>query len=200
MEEVSDDEGETPATKKKKKKPKKKKKKPAASTDVVATLPEVPEEKGVPVNESPTVKPEPTPPAPAPVTPKKAKQVKSPSSPPTKATQSSPAPLPPYMSTTSLTESTAQSARSYLQKEHLTEVKEKVKSRPGYGSMFAKGVLAKLGVGKEPEETQKKSKKSNPFQHLSKKMKTYMHQLLNTSEDDTKGSAPMKWETFVKVS
>lgn len=113
------------------------------------------------------------------------------------------------MSTASLLpveQTTAQSARSYLQTEHLTESKTKVKSRPDHASLFSapekekkKGFLDRLGVGKTKEETEKKGGKRSWFNKLTKKANGYMHQLLKTSQDDYRGLKPMKWEQFLKV-
>ena len=117
--------------------------------------------------------------------------------------------LPAYMSTTSLVPSaepeTAQSAHSYLQSLSISE-KKKVKSRPDHASLFSqpetekKGFFSGLSLtkkGKDKESAMKEARQSW-FSKLSRKTKTHMHQLLNTSENDKTG-APMRWETFVKV-
>ena len=131
---------------------------------------------------------------------------------PTKASSSIPSTsstLPAYMSTTSLVPSaepeTAQSAHSYLQSLSISE-KRKVKSRPDHASLFfqpeteKKGFFSGLSLtkkGKDKESAMKEARQSW-FSKLTKKTKTHMHQLLNTSENDKTG-APMKWETFLKV-
>ena len=131
---------------------------------------------------------------------------------PTKASSSVPSTnstLPAYMSTTSLVPSaepeTAQSAHSYLQSLSVSE-KKKVKSRPDHASLFSqpetekKGFFSGLSLMKKgkDKESQMKEARQSWFSKLSKKTKTHMHQLLNTSENDKTG-APMRWETFVKV-
>jgi hypothetical protein len=67
----------------------------------------------------------------------------------------------------------------------------------------SKGFFSKFSSGKDKEkkeEGEEKKAKKTWFHRLGKKTKGYMHQLLNTSEDDKKGTASMKWETFLKVS
>jgi hypothetical protein len=130
---------------------------------------------------------------------------------PTKASSSVPSTsstLPAYMSTTSLVPTaepeTAQSAHSYLQSLSVSE--KKVKSRPDHASLFSqpetekKGFFSGLSLMKKgkDKESQMKEARQSWFSKLSKKTKTHMHQLLNTSENDKTG-APMKWETFIKV-
>ena len=51
----------------------------------------------------------------------------------------------------------------------------------------------------EQEDKEEKGDRHSFFTTLTKKTKSYMHQLLNTAEDDKKGLAPLKWENFVKV-
>ncbi|KAI0074642.1 hypothetical protein K474DRAFT_1665173 [Panus rudis PR-1116 ss-1] len=118
-----------------------------------------------------------------------------------------------YGSTTSLplpTERTAQSAHKYLHEEGLMNAaKQKTKSRPDYGNLVPnavpekKGFLSKLGgKGKDKDKDAGKDgegDKKSFFSNLTKKTKTYMHQLLNTAEDEKKGIAPMKWENFLRV-
>lgn len=135
-----------------------------------------------------------------------------------KATPSKPASIqsttttvPPHASTATLplyTEpQTAQSARTYLQKEGLIRsAKAKVKTRaedsarpPEKRSIF--GRWAKKHD--EPEEKVPEPSPGNKhsfFSKLTKRTKTYMHQLLNTADDDKQGIASMKWDNFVKVS
>jgi len=104
-------------------------------------------------------------------------------------------------------ETVAQSARSYLQSENLATQKSKIKSRPNHATAFGEPENKKkvsmfskiMGRGKAEEEEPKKGSKRNWFSRLGKKSKRLMHQLLNTSEDDTKGVTPMKWEDFLRV-
>jgi hypothetical protein len=89
-----------------------------------------------------------------------------------------------------------------LQAEKLDGQKTKVKSRPDYvpfstpSLVFSKLTGKKKGTEAEQEE---KGAKRSWFSKLGKKTKGYMHQLLKTSEDETKGIAPMKWDNFLKV-
>jgi hypothetical protein len=105
----------------------------------------------------------------------------------------------------------AQSARSYLQAERLDSVKAKVKSRPEATppapTPEKKGLFSKLTGGKKSgsekvkeKEKEKKEKEDHSWMaNMKGKTKKYMHQLLRTSEDDTKGIKPLKWNQFVKV-
>ncbi|KZT10678.1 uncharacterized protein LAESUDRAFT_734491 [Laetiporus sulphureus 93-53] len=114
------------------------------------------------------------------------------------------------MSTTSLplqqTQS-AQSARKYLQTEGLNNSKTKIKSRPDYANLVPipekkKGLFNRFGKKDKTEEdtvSSKQGSKFSFFHKLSSKAKVHMHQLLNTSEDEKRGLAPMKWENFLKV-
>jgi len=84
-----------------------------------------------------------------------------------------------------------------------------VKSRPEQSRFtpqldkIGKGILSKFTSGKKGEEEEMEPNeqvdKRSWFSRLGKKTKTYMHQLLKTSEDETKGIAPMKWDHFLKV-
>ncbi|KAJ7647049.1 hypothetical protein FB45DRAFT_892185 [Roridomyces roridus] len=177
VEEVEDEDDDTPSGPKKKKKKPKKKKKAAATT----ALQEIPETAT-------------TPPSSAPASPAPKKQPQSPV-----------ANLAAQMSSISLLpveQTVGQSAHSYLKAENLLEVKSKVKSR---GSEPApekekKGFMAKFGLGKsKTEEVKEKKPKQNWFSGLKKKTATSMHQLLRTSEDETKGMGSMKWDVFVKL-
>lgn len=180
MEEVEDEDDVAPTSpKKKKKKPKKKKKATAA------TSPE-------PGEEAETAAPpgSPTPPA-----AKKPTPAKPPAS--NLAAQMSNISLLPVEQTV------PQSARSYLKAEHLLDAKVKVKSRsetslaavPETGKK--KGFMSKFFGG--PKENKQKRPRNTCFSKLTKKSTQLMHQLLRTSQDDTKGLAPMKWEHFLKV-
>ena len=108
-------------------------------------------------------------------------------------------------STTTLTAgpTVAQSAHKYVQEEGITE-KTKHKSRPAFGDLASiqeskKGFFTKLKKDKEEDKGEKGDRHSF-FTTLTRKTKSYMHQLLNTAEDDKKGLAPLKWENFVKVN
>ena len=111
--------------------------------------------------------------------------------------------LPAYASTTSLPlpESRAQSARSYVRSEGLTE-KAKVKSRPN-GPVLEpinekKGFWSKFSK-KEKEEKKEEEDDVVPRENWTVRMKEqtkmYMRQMIGTKE----GLQPMKWENFLKV-
>ncbi|KAJ3558020.1 hypothetical protein NM688_g1154 [Phlebia brevispora] len=205
VEEVSDEEEEPSAAKKKKKKPKKKKKKSTAKPDgegddaadtavrsafeevQTATAPQpVSAPQKVPTKPQPKPKPRPA----------------------------QPSVVPPFGSTASLPLYTqpesAQSARTYLQKEGLNNSKAKVKTRSdgperpsekkSIFARWAKKHTPEADPEPEPEEKEYHSgDKHGFFSSLSKKTKTYMHQLLNTPDDEYKGLAPLKWDNFLKV-
>jgi len=116
----------------------------------------------------------------------------------------------PHLSSVSLSlpvePTVAQSSRSYLQAEKLEASKSKVKSRPDQQlepvPEKKKGFFSKLTKGKDKLkdlEPEKKGSKQSWFSRLTKKTNGYMHQLLRTSEDETRGIAPMKWDHFLKV-
>ncbi|KAK7035444.1 hypothetical protein VNI00_011737 [Paramarasmius palmivorus] len=200
-----DEEDETKTKKKKKKKPKKKKKKAAGAGAAKDDEGKDESEDEAPTSPVPAPAPAPAPAAtPASPTPAKAK-AKTPAS-PAKPKPQTTSQASASASTFSLpiSQTTAESARSYIKSENLDAPKTKVKSRPDHASVFSnikpKGVLARLGVGKEQEETpHEKKEKRNFFASLRRKTRGYMHQILHTAEDETKGSAGMKWDTFVKV-
>lgn len=226
MEDVEDeDEVATKDKKKKKKKPKKKKKKPTAGEAAAAAAVETPDIEQLSLNtQAPATPAALTSPAPSstttlngtpatPTSPSKAKKKSSAKPAPVRqpASNASATTLP-GMSSTSLplgrTE-TAQSAHKYLKEEGLLGGKEKVKSRADHGNLASipekkRGYWSRFSrrdkAGEEQEfEAEKKGNKFSFFSKLSKKTSTYMHQLLNTSEDEKKGLAPMKWEHFLKV-
>ncbi|KAF8829046.1 hypothetical protein HHX47_DHR3000898 [Lentinula edodes] len=184
LEEVSDEDDISHAKKTKKKKPKKKKKKPTAAADGEA-----------PVEDNAATAPPPIPSAT--VSPAPNAQSKAPAK-PKAATAAS-------QSTTSFypSETIAQSARSYLQSEQLDVLKTKTKSRSAQASLFSstKGLFDKFGVGQEKKKDTSADKKErrNWFANLGKRTRTYMHQILNTADDETQGKAGMKWDIFVKV-
>lgn len=194
--ESEDDEEDTgAAAKKKKKKPKKKKKKTGAATGAA-------EEEPILEQVSP-----PPPEVAAPQAP--ASPVVTPAKPPAKSPakpKAAPSVVPPAfgMSTTSLVpETVAQSARSYIQAEQLDQNKNKVKSRPGHSSLFSTvkgGILSRFGVktGEKPE-VEAKNNRRNWFSHLNRRARANMHQLLNTSEDASRGSTGMKWDVFAQA-
>ncbi|KAF5370711.1 hypothetical protein D9758_001875 [Tetrapyrgos nigripes] len=190
VEEVEDEDDAVRASKKKKKKPKKKKK----------TTTEPSAEDAASVATPPPRTPSPPPPSPPPVakpSPKRAAAKPKPAVKPTPAAGQSFTSLSlPVLEQTE----TAQSARSYLQSQ--PEGKEKIKSRGKEASIFS-SVKRKLGVSREDrdekEVKEEKKQKKKWFASLGKKTRAYMHQLLNTPENETKGAAGMKWDTFVKV-
>jgi hypothetical protein len=207
---VEDEDDVTPKSpKKKKKKPKKKK-------------------KTTPTTEEPLVSPVDSPASPRPISPPSVSaSPPAPQASRVPAAQSSKKPAPnvpksptaparaPSFNASAVSlaapieQTTAQSSRSYLQSENIATQKTKVKSRPDHASLFpiaekTKGFFSKFSGGKgESKPTdggeEKKGSKHSWFSKLGKKTKGYMHQLLNTSEDDTKGQKPMKWTDFLKV-
>ncbi|KAG6813367.1 hypothetical protein H0H92_011633 [Tricholoma furcatifolium] len=202
VEEVEDEDEVIQAKKKKKKKKKPKKKKSAPSAGPAVDSDEEDEMQESPAIPPalPTSKPTPT------VTPKSptVSAVKKAAPKVTLASKT----LAPQASTTSLpfpTESVAQSARAYLA-ETLNTQKAKVKSRPGFGTAFSgsdnkSGIFSKFfrrATGAREEKPEKGAKHSW-FTRLGKKSKSLMHQLLNTSEGETKGITPMKWEDFLRI-
>lgn len=205
MEEVSDEEmGATP--KKKKKKPKKKKKKTSASTTGPNAEPDTATAEVVQPPPPPAAAP--TPPSPQQKKTSSAKLKKAPS---VKSTTSSTV-VPPFGSTASLplpTEQTAQSGRSYIQKEGLKE-KVKVKTRSDQPTLSdipekkTKSSIFSRFRGQKDKEVKNESQKETGDRHsfftkMHKKTKAYMHQLLHTAEDEKQGIAPLKWEHFLKV-
>ncbi|KAJ7072063.1 hypothetical protein C8F01DRAFT_1102364 [Mycena amicta] len=193
VEEVEDEDDDKPsAPKKKKKKTKKKKKSAGAGASAEADGAEDDDEEAAPATTAATPAPAPAvPTSPTPASPaKKTPVAKSPAV----------AGLAAQMSTVSLgsTEATAQSAHSYLKSENLLDSKTKVKTHKPAADKKDGGFMSKFRKDKKPEETNKKPKHSL-FSRLSKKATNSMHQLLRTSEDETKGLASMKWETFLKL-
>ncbi|KAG6885905.1 hypothetical protein C0993_007923 [Termitomyces sp. T159_Od127] len=200
--EDGEDEDEVSQVRKKKKKPKKKKRKTKTATDAH-------EEEGEDGPASPIV---PASPVPPPIKPPTIVTTKSTTDPPVKKGTPKVALKTPASvlmgSTSSLpqaTETVAQSARSYLAENLITQ-KSKIKSRPNHATVFATpekkpGFFSRIlsRVKGEPEDKPQKGAKHSWFTKLSKKSKSLMHQLLNTAEDETKGTAPMKWENFVKL-
>ncbi|TFY60550.1 hypothetical protein EVJ58_g5077 [Rhodofomes roseus] len=106
---------------------------------------------------------------------------------------------------------TAQSAHKYLKEEGLAGGKEKIKTRANHANLTPipekkKGYWSRFGrrdktqETEEPLEKDKKGAKFSFFSKLSKKTATYMHQLLNTSEDEKKGLAPHEMGTLPEGS
>lgn len=94
----------------------------------------------------------------------------------------------------------AQSARSYLKEKDSESVKEKVKTRPKEAAkkkIFAT-ISSMFGKSKDIDVEPKDAKQSY-FSKLSKRSASYMHQLLNTSDNITQGKGSLKWDHFVKV-
>ncbi|KAF7980729.1 hypothetical protein HWV62_36739 [Athelia sp. TMB] len=205
VEEVEDEDAAPDGGKKKKKKKKSKKKKGGSLADDLASL-------GLDEQVSPPTSPilanTPSAPSSPPASPPSKKQ--APRSP------SSHARLPSFgSSTTTLTgpgassislpigQTVAQSGHSYSKE---IEVKEKVKSRPAHGTMLSgftervSGVFSKFKrKDKHEEEPPSRADKAAWFANLPKRSNKLMHQLLNTSESDTLGKAPMKWDKFLQV-
>lgn len=105
-------------------------------------------------------------------------------------------------------EQTAQSARAYLRSEGLANnEKSKIKTRGDQPTMFnvpqkeKRSIFSRLTSKSEKKEgPQEKSGDKHSFlSKMSKKTKTYMHQLLHSTEDEKQGIAPLKWEHFLKV-
>jgi hypothetical protein len=208
VEEVEDEDDVTPKSpKKKKKKPKKKKK----------TTPAATEEQTGTTADSPTSPRPVSPPSMNAFTQSPRTPVSQPQKKPTTAPKSptAPARTPSINASTvslpaPIEQTTAQSTRSYLQSENISLQKTKVKSRPDHASLFpiaekTKGFFSKFSRGSDQSKSadagdEKKGSKHSWFSKLGKKTNGYMHQLLNTSEDDTKGQKSMKWENFLKVS
>ncbi|KAH8107794.1 hypothetical protein BXZ70DRAFT_997460 [Cristinia sonorae] len=206
VEDVEDeDEITTAAKKKKKKKPKKKKKKPTdASGQADDETPQI-ATSSVPAPAAPA------PQSPAPAPPKKK------AAPKPKPAAASTASLNTFGSTTSLPlpqQSTAQSARSYLQSAGLGFGKQKVKTRGDAADLNTipekkKSIFSRFKRSKgdkagdkdddEDEDDEPTGDKGSFFSHLSKKTSNYMHQLIGGTETKKGGIAPLKWENFVKV-
>lgn len=193
VEEVDDEDSE-PSKKKKKHKKKKKKSITTAPTQPQPTAPI-----------SPVI---PTPPAQA-----KASVVKFPSASMSTAQSNASSATLTNVSSIELTrQQTAQSAHSYLQSEGLKERKSKVKSRANHANLVPipekekKGLFSRFAKKKEekgdavdmPKEKDEQSLQKW-FSRLGKKTKDNMHQLLGSKGDGKKGSASMKWDTFLKV-
>lgn len=200
VEEVEDEDAPTGvAKKKKKKKPKKKKKATADGDSNIAESPPISPTQSPVLARAQAVPSSPTP------SPKKAPVPKSPPRPST-ASSSTPT-LAAQMSTISLGQTTVQSGHSYV--KDLDTPKAKVKSRADHASIFSKestekksGFFSKFrrkDQGPSDGPPPKKGSKYSWFAHLNKKSTKFMHQLLNTTEDETQGQASMKWDHFVQV-
>jgi hypothetical protein len=208
VEEVEDEDAIPNAgKKKKKKKPKKKKKAEDAASPVAESVSPPP----TPVKAHP-----PPPPPVSPTRPSPQKQPPAPKSPPARSPSFRTASTTtlPNMSTTTLPfpleQTSAQSARSYV--KDIDGPKAKVKSRSDQASIFSatsgnekekkSGFFSKFSRKDKPAEDQqeKKGDLRSWFSKLSKKRNKLMHQLLNTSENETKGLASMKWDHFAQVT
>jgi hypothetical protein len=117
------------------------------------------------------------------------------------------------MSTTSLEQTRAQSAHSYLQSENLTEQKVKVKTRAEPHGLprveeddAKKGFFSRFSRKKdvEPrapeEETKEKRNLGAWFKNMNRKSTGFLAQILGADKSAKKGGPPMKWDHFVKVS
>ena len=109
--------------------------------------------------------------------------------------------LPVYASTTSLPlpePQRAQSARSYVRSEGLTE-KTKVKSRPHGPTLEPikekKGFWSKFSRKEKKEEDDDIVPRENWTVRMKEQTKMYMRQMIGTKD----GLQPMKWENFLKV-
>lgn len=116
------------------------------------------------------------------------------------------------MPSTSLEQSRAQSAHSYLQSEHLTEQKVKVKTRaeppshpPIEDQDMKKGFFSRFSRKKEAvprapeEETKEKRNLGAWFKNMNRKSTGFLGQILGADKSAKKGGPPMKWDHFVKV-
>ena len=223
VEDVEDEEDERRSTVPKKKKKKKPKKKPAAApanneaTDVAVEPVSPP---GPETVATPPKSPAPSTPAPDSLNSPSKRKKKKPSSGrsdpepraslnlnnPLNASTSTPtSQLPAYASTTSLPlpeSQRAQSARSYVRSEGLTE-KTKVKSRPSGPALEPikekKGFWSKFSSKEKKEEKKDGDDDVVPRENWAVRMKEqtkfYMRQMIGTKE----GLQPMKWENFLRV-
>ncbi|KAH9979163.1 hypothetical protein BJV74DRAFT_858646 [Russula compacta] len=221
IEEVEDEDApHTVAKKKKKKKPKKKKKSTPAT--VTATGEVDGPETGSPPPSSPIIEP------PSPVIPSSPPPVEVPLTPTPQAKKKKPEKRQPVMrppslassstslfgsmSTTSLEQSRAQSAHSYLQSEHLTEQKVKVKTRAEPPSLIPieeqdtkKGFFSRFSRKKDAappapeEETKEKRNLGAWFKNMNRKSTGFLGQILGADKSAKKGGPPLKWDHFVKV-
>jgi hypothetical protein len=220
IEEVEDEDAPHRAAKKKKKKKPKKKKKSAPAEDNV----DVPEASSPPPS-SPIIEP------PSPILPSAPLAVEvPPNSPPTsQGKKRKPEKRQPIMrhpnlgssstatfasmSTTSLEQTRAQSAHSYLQSENLAEQKVKVKTRAEPPSLppveeqdttkrsfFSRFTRNREAVPHAPEETKEKRNLGAWFKNMNRKSNGFLAQILGADKSAKKGGPPMKWDHFVKVS
>ena len=94
-------------------------------------------------------------------------------------------------------ETTAQSARAYIQSENLTTEKTKVKTRPAFAGSFLKS-------HKEPKEPRESGTENRgllnrmkpKIKNVPKRISDSLIQLIGSRGDKKK---PMKWEKFLKV-
>lgn len=116
------------------------------------------------------------------------------------------------ISTTSLEQTRAKSAHSYLQSENLTEQRVKVKTRaepsglPPVEEHDAKGgFFSRFSRKKETapraseEETKEKLNLGSWFKKMNRKSAGFLAQILGADKSAKKGGPPMKWDHFVKV-
>ena len=217
VEEVEDEDAPHTVAKKKKKKKPKKKKKSVLSEDKV----DVPETSSPPPS-SPIIEP------PSPIIPSPPLVVEVPPSPPptsqAKKKKRQPTMRQPNltssstttfasMSTTTLEQTRAQSAHSYLQSENLTEQKVKVKTRAELSSLPSvqeqdtkRGFFSRFSRKREAaphapeEETKEKRNLGAWFKNMNRKSGVFLAQILGADKSAKKGGPPMKWDHFVKVS
>lgn len=117
------------------------------------------------------------------------------------------------VSTTSLEQTRAQSAHSYLQSEKLAEQKVKVKTRAEAPSLppveehdTKRGFFSRFGRKREAvphapgDETKEKRNLGAWFKNMNRKSSGFLAQILGADKSAKKGGPPMKWDHFVKVS
>jgi hypothetical protein len=211
IEEVEDEDAPVSAAKKKKKKKPKKKKKSASvaeegdAPDTSSPPPSSPIiESAAPVVSSPQpiVQNLPTSMPASPAKKKKPERRQMPSRSSSLASSTSTFFAP--MSTTSLEQTRAQSAHSYLQSENLAEQKVKVKTRAepdikkGFFSRFSHKKDVEAPVPEE--ETKEKRNLGAWFKNMNRKSVGFLGQILGVDKSAKKGGPPMKWDHFVKVS
>jgi hypothetical protein len=228
VEDVEDEDGENRSTiPKKKKKKKPKKKKPAAASteneekDVVVESVSSPGPENVTTPpQSPAPSTQGSPQTPFSVTSPSKRKKKKPSSsqpdpesrtslnlnsPLNASTSTFASQIPAFASTASLPPpepQRAQSARSYVRSEGLTE-KTKVKSRPNGPALEPinekKGFWSKFSKKEKQDEKKEEDDDTVPRENWAVRMKeqtkTYMRQMIGTKE----GLQPMKWDNFLKV-
>ena len=218
IEEVEDEDAPHTAAKKKKKKKPKKKKKSVSAADKVDEPSSPPPSSPIIEPASPIILPPPliveipSAPAPTPQAKKKKPEKRQPTiRQPNLATGSTTSFA--SVSTTSLEQTRAQSAHSYLQSENLTEQKVKVKTRAEAPSLppveeqdTKRGFFSRFSRTREAvphaSEEEKKEKRNlgTWFKNMNRRSSGFLAQILGADKSAKKGGPPMKWDHFVKVS